>query len=209
MPRGRTSPETSKDLLIPCTPSSFWRLYLGFHSIRTDLFHWISLHSRQQRAALVANVAVEAAALVTASCMALTLDSLPVVQGSSCNAEPAGSPLCWLPARPAWPGAFYFWAGCFGAGDDQTSVGRPASRVVIDLGGKRLEKPAATGVGFGATMVLLLVGSELVLPSWWRMFSGGDPPLSPIQQTMNRFSMKWWIGPSADLAARFWQRLLS
>ena len=146
-------------------------LGLSFHTVQI-LFHWILIAFTAASVLLwLRTLQWRLPALVTASCMALTLDSLPVVQGIKLQQLSLLVAALLAASAASVAGGFLFLGGMFLAlATIKPQLAGPLVAWLLIWAVSDWKNRRRLVLGFGATMVLLLVGSELVLPSWWRMF---------------------------------------
>jgi hypothetical protein len=109
--------------------------------------------------------------LVIASCMVFVLGSVPVVQGVKLQQLTLVVAVLIAGSAAATAGGFLLWGGALLAlATIKPQLALPAVAWLLFWAVSDWQSRRRLVFGFAAMTALLLVGSETVLPGWWRMF---------------------------------------
>jgi len=144
---------------------------LSFSTVQI-VFHWLLIAFTAASVLLwLRTLQWRLPGLVIASCIALTLGSLPVVQGNKLQQLSLLVAALLAASAASVAGGFLFVGGMFlELATIKPQLAGPLVAWLLIWAVCDWKSRRRLVLGFGAMMVLLLVGSELVLPGWWRMF---------------------------------------
>jgi len=144
---------------------------LSFQTVQI-LFHWLLIAFTAASVLLwLRTLQWRLPALAITSCMALTLGSMPVVQGIKLQQLSLLVAALLTASAASLAGGFLFLGGMFLAlATIKPQLAGPLVAWLLIWAVSDWKRRRRLVLGFGTMMVLLLAGSALVLPGWWCMF---------------------------------------
>jgi hypothetical protein len=171
---------------------------LSFHTVQI-IFHWLLLGLTAASVLLWLRVLRwQPPLFLTAIGIALTLGSVPAVQGVKLQQLSLLVAALLAASAASMSCGFLFLGGVILAlATIKPQLSGPMVVWMLIWAASDWRKRRSFAVGFAATMVALLIGSEIVLPGWWRMFWEAIRQYHQYTQNQSILDqlVNWLLGP--------------